>query len=458
MKKFIISAKTLSISLLCAFVVLIPSLTSCQKEKSANVSDLLSTVPSSAGVVVGFNLNSLLEKAGCKVDGSSIIPGKELQQILDAQSEGNSSVKETIRLLLSGKSGIDPVGAVLFTDAYSTYVTAALADTDKFCAFVEQQTGTPFEDAGKDIKVSGNIAVSGAQMWMSVTSATTIDTKAIRNYASLQEAQSFSSQSVASDIAIMKHDVVGYGQIKNFTNSWLSVSDIATVNFLIGFLFDKASALSFNVDFLKGETKTKAMLLNDKDQPAKYLLPGDKINVDRIKSIGPSANAIFAIAITKDLVKKLNKLAEVFGGNMMQSLNDALSSLDGTAAWALSDIAEPTQNFKGVVTTDGNPPLSLLQLLSQFGGVRKEDKTVEMINGTLSGSLEIAKAADRLKGAAMGIIANLDSKSLEGEDIPIKTMSLTLNPESGTLSLNSWIETFEPDTNALLTFLKKAAE
>ncbi len=46
MKKTIFSVKTLGIALLCAFVALIPSLTSCQKEKAADVKDLLSTVPS----------------------------------------------------------------------------------------------------------------------------------------------------------------------------------------------------------------------------------------------------------------------------------------------------------------------------------------------------------------------------------------------------------------------------
>ncbi|MDE6337463.1 MAG: DUF4836 family protein [Muribaculaceae bacterium] len=303
MKKTVISVKTLGIALLCAFVALIPSLTSCQKDKTADVNELLSTVPSSAGVVVGFNLNALLEKAGCKVEGSSITPGKELQEILASSESSSNQAKESIKMILSGESGIDPVGAIVFTDAYNTYLTAALADTEKFCDFVVKQTELPFENADGNVKVSGNIAVSGAQMWVGITSST-IDAKAVKNYASLDNAQSFASLDVASDIATMTHDVVGYGQIKNFSRSGLPLGNATTMTLAAGFLFENASALTFNLDFLKGEFTSKVMLLNDKGNPAKFLLPANKISLDEVKRLPATANAIVAVPSPKTLSRK----------------------------------------------------------------------------------------------------------------------------------------------------------
>ncbi len=456
MKKNIISVKPLSIALLCVLVALIPSLTSCREEKSANVSDLLSTVPSSAGAVVGFNLASLLEKAGCKVEGSTITPGKELEQILSSQTLTDGSTKEIIKMLLSGDSGIDPIGALIFTDAYHTYLTAALADTDKFCNFVEQQTGTEFENVDGKIKVSGPIAVNGAQMWMALGTSTSIDTKAIQNYSSLDQAQSFVSLPVASDLSTMTHDIVGYGQIKNFTKSF-SMRDAAQLSLVTGFLFENPSALSFHIDFFKGEAKAKAMVLNDKYQPAKYLLPGDKIDVDDVKALSQNANMIFAMAISKDLVKKLNKIAEGFGA-MADKAVEAISSLDGTTALAISEPGDYTENYKAIISTNGNPPMDLMSILSQFGNIRKEDKKVVLSNGIVTGSLDVSKMADKFKGATIGTVANLDNKNFNGHTMGIRTVCMTLNPENGSLALNGWIDTPEPDVNALLTILKQLAE
>lgn len=452
MKKNVISAKTLSIALLCVLVTLIPSLTSCRKEKSADTADLLATVPSSAGVVVGFNLASLLEKVGCKVEDSSITSGKDIEQILANQTLADSSTKEVIEMLLSGESGIDPIGALIFTDAYSTYMTAALADTDKFSDFVEKQSGIKFEDAGNNVKIAGNIAVKGPQTWIALNSSNSIDAKAIQNYSTLEQTQSFASLPIASDIATMTHDIVGYGQLKNVMK-FFSFGSFSSVNLMVGFLFENPSALSFHIDFLKGEAKTKAMILNDKNKPAKYLMPGDKINIDVVKELSQSANMIFAMSITKDFVKKVTKMADGFGG-IAQPIKEGINSLDGTAAVAFSDLKDFTENNKLILTTNGNPSMSLMQLLSPFGNLRKEDNQLILSNGVVTGSVDVQKMADKLKGAAIGTIAYPDNNGLINLNLGIKILTLTLNPEDGSLSLNGWIETQEPDVNSLLTILK----
>ncbi len=457
MKKTIFSVKTLGIALLCAFVALIPSLTSCQKEKAADVKDLLSTVPSSAGVVVGFNLNALLEKAGCKVDGSSITPGKELQEILASSTTSSNQSNDALKMILSGESGIDPVGAILFTDAYNSYLTAALADTEKFCDFVVNQTEIPFTDADGNVKVSGNIAVSGAQMWVGLTSST-IDAKAVKNYASLDKAQSFASLDVASDIATMTHDVVGYGQIKNFSRSGLPIGNLTTMNLIAGFLFENASALSFNLDFLKGEINSKVALLNDKGDPAKFLLPANKISLEEVKRLPATANAIVAAALTKDLIKKITKMAESFGGGFPAEISTALAALDGTTAIAVGNIDNPENALTAVIATDGKPSLDFMNLLSQFGNTQKDGKIVKVVRGEVSGALDVPKMADKLKGATIGFVAATNSDLLNGNGMGVTTAAVTLSPDNGSLGLNTWLATSEPDTNALLTMLKNMAK
>lgn len=451
------SAKGLGLALLCLIVAVIPALQSCQKDKAANVTDLLSTVPSSSGTVIGINLHSLLEKAGCKVEGSVITPGKELEKWISAQKEINDTEREAINMLLSGESGIDPVGAIYFTDAYNSYITAVLADTGKFTAFVEKQNGEPFEDAESNVKVNGNVAVSGAQMWVCTSTSGSIDAKAVKNYADLQENQSFLTTPNADAIGNLTHDVVGYSQLRGASKG-LTIRDMATLNLLSGLLFDNASASSFHLDFLNGEIKAYALPLNDKGETAKYLLPADKIDVEKVKGLAQDANLVAAISIKKDLVKKLEKMGESLGGNMLAPFTKAFSSFDGTTAVAVGNLDNPDKSVSGIVTTDGNPSLDLMQLLSQFGGTQKNGNDVKVVQGTVNGELEVAKCADFLKGSTFGVVINANSAGLTGDQLGIKSIGFSLSPENGGVALNARAVTSDSGENALLTILKATAE
>lgn len=443
--------KSLGISLLCTMIALIPLFSSCTKEKTADVADLLSTVPSSAGIVVGINLSSMLEKAGCKIENSSITPGKELQEIF-ASSKAVGAQKEIIQTLLSGESGIDPVGAVFFSDAYDSYITAALADTEKFCDFIVKQTEIPFQDAEGNVKVSRNVAVCGAQMWVSV-GPDPIDPKAVKNYVSLEESQSFLSQSVSSNISTMTHDIVGYGQIANIVGKRLSVSDNALLSLVAAFIFDSPSALSFNLDFLKGEFKGKAMILNSKGNPAKCLLPLKKIDVDQVKGLSNTANAAFAICLPKDLIEKVSKMAEPLGANLLKVVTSSVEALDGTSAVVLTSSDTYLRQLSAVVATNGNAPLDMMQILATYGNTRKDGKLIYVTRGEVTGSLETADIADKFKGAAFGAAANNESGMNFTGRYGTDTSVITLCPESGSLSINVWSSTTDPSKNSLLPIL-----
>ena len=271
MKKTISIASAMRVMLMCLIVGLLPALNSCKKD-SADISDLVSKVPSSAEAVIGINLGSLLEKAGCKVDGVEITPGENMEGWINANKMLSAKEKESVKMFLSGESGIDPAGAVAFVDAYNSYITAMLADTSKFMEFVKKQTGQEFTETD-GVQTCGNVAVAGAQMWVCFSSETSIDAKAIKNYSTLGSEQSFSNNSFAGKISNMSNDITGWGQTKALMRQGMSFSDVATFNVVSSMLFEEATAISFTVDFMKGKLEGRASVLNDKGNPPNISSP-----------------------------------------------------------------------------------------------------------------------------------------------------------------------------------------
>lgn len=445
--------KNLRAAVLLLLAALLPALSSCQKE-SADTGDLLSTVPSSASIVVGCNLRSILEKAGCKVDGPEITPGSEVAAWLEKET-GDSH--DFLKLLLNGESGIDPTVAVLFMDAYTGYVTAALADTGKFKAFVEKQNGTSFAKEAGDVEVCGNVAVKGAQMWCAITGGS-IDAKAVANYANLSESQSFLSKEASAKIANMKDDLSGWSEIRALTRGGMSLGNLSTVNIISGMLFENAACLSFTIDFQKAKMTAKVGVLTEKGEYAKYVLPAVKVDVATVKSVAKTAEAFGAIAINKEFVKKIEKLGSSLGGSAFSQLTNAFQHVDGTIAVAFSDIDDTGNNLSGIVSTDGEAGIDMLSIISGWAPYRKDgDKLVRFSKGQVSGGLSLDKSADYLKGATMGLVIDLNSPSL-GAPSHLTTASFAIVPESGGLGAEINVESDEPSKNILVTLLESESK
>lgn len=441
------------LTLLIMAAMILPMVNSCNK-KPADISDLLKTVPSSANTVVGINVRSILEDLGCKIDGVEIKPGKEVNKWLESNNLPFGINSEELGFFLKGESGIDPVGAILFTDAYTTYLTAMVADTGKFKAYVEKQTGKTFSDPETNVSVCSNIALCGAQMWINLSSDSTIDAKAVKNYSSLETAQSFLSTVQGGKFAEMDKDIVGYGQIKKLLGKSMSFGDQATINMATAMLFDNASLLTFETEFDKGELRLQANVLNDKGEPAKYLLPTGKIDAGTVNKLEGPASMIMGIAVTKDLVKKIEKAASSLGGNMIGGMSDMLKNLDGTSAIAMS-LEEDDAAYNAVITTDGDASQSLMSMLSAMGSTRKDGKYVLLSKGNVGGTLEVAKIADQIKGAAIALAFDPDymSKTFAETTIGLNEGVMTLKPEKGSLVFNMTLRSKEKDTNILITLL-----
>lgn len=435
-------------------LMMLPFMNSC-KQEATDASDLLATVPSSAGMVVGVNLKSLLEKTGCEVNGTEIVAGKEMKELLATIQKDSVNRKnaDALNLFLSGDSGIDPSGAIVFTDAYGTYVTAMLADTQKFYDFVEKQTGDKFTEEN-GVKVCREIAVLGAQVWVSI-SGSSIDSKAVKNYAALEKGQSFVSNPFADKVSNIANDIVGWSRINTFfqQKGGISTSDIAAFNMMLGMTCEGATSISFTLDFLKGEVKALCNVLNDEGKPAKYLFPFDKVDTSLVKSLGENANAVFSFVITKEAVKKMEQLNSSFGGPYGEVI-EYFKALDGTIAVAFSDITDPLKGIRGVITTNGDASSGLMNLVSQLCPAKKDGKLIRLENGTLEGSLKMADVADFLKGSGGGGVMNLSVFGADASKIGVSSFGVAGRPNGAGISAEFVVKSTDPSENFLITVMK----
>lgn len=438
-------------ALVCLLSLILPFLNSCKKE-TTDVTDILSTVPSSASVVLGINLHSLLDKAGCTVKDSQITPGKELSEWLNSSTSKNM---ETVKLILNGDSGIDPVGALLFVDAYNSYLTAVLADTQKFIEFIQTASGNTFAETD-GVNVCGNVAIIGAQMWVSLNNNYSIDAKAVKNYSKLESTQSFSQNPFAKNISEMTHDLVGWASTSAMMTQGMAFGNFAMMGMAMNATFDGASAASLFVDFKKGEAEADLTILNDKAEPAKYLFPTDKIDVDLVKSIGHDATFLMALSLTKETTRKIDNLSKSLGGNMFGPFLNMISSVDGTIAGALTNPDDPQAGISAAIATDGNPSLDLMNALSMLGTTKKDGKVVRLNNGILKGGLDIAEFADKMKGSVFAVAIDLDSPGVNLSEAGVKTLIGLAQPDKSGITFKFVLASTEPGENMLITILKKS--
>lgn len=138
--------RTLPVLTMLIFSALLSSLLSSCSGDKADVSELLATVPADASAVISINVKDLVEKAGCKIEGSAIVPGKEVEALI-AQNDSASTDSSKIQEILNGNSGIDPTVALIFMEGSELYFTGFAADPNKFREFAKNEFGEEFEKA-----------------------------------------------------------------------------------------------------------------------------------------------------------------------------------------------------------------------------------------------------------------------------------------------------------------------
>ena len=421
----------------------------CSSDRSGDVRGLLQTIPSDASMVTVVDLKSMLEKAGCEVDGAKVKPGKELTKVIGESADAKT--KEKLERLQNG--GIDPSVAAIFIEGYNTYLTGFIADTDKFKTLIEEEAKEKFRSEG-EVEVCGNMAISGERFWGCVSSNNTINVNDVKHFLSLSEKQSILSNEIAAKLEDLEHDMKGWGDIKGCLNSvGLDFTSRASVTMALEAMFVDAVEFVWEVDFNKGELDADMTVLNSKGGIAKFNFPAAKIDGDVVKKIGGTADSFAAIAVNPEMVKKLKEETGGKGFSMIGMLAGMISCVDGTCAAALSGPG----NLNGVISTTGHGTADLVNALGQFGlTVSKEDNVLRVTQGEVSGPLSASDAAEALKGALAGVVYGGNEKPLKLE--AISTMSITFKPEKGGLQAEIKVKGKDGKKNILLALIQSASE
>lgn len=425
-------------------------LTGC-KEDTAAVSELLSTVPSSAGGVMVIDLERLVKATGSKVDDHKIIPGKELQECINNYGKDLNDLKG----FLAGDSGIDPKAAVMFYDSGRAYITFLLYDENKFINYVETNESGHFQETASGVKLLGNTAVKGTQAWICVSNGRRVDDEGVASYSKLKDSQSFLVTPMGEKLLVEESDIRGWGLLGTYYDEMFGSSQRMMMGVATGLLFQDGESLSFQIDFKKGKFELKARVLNDKYKPAKYLLPMEKVDVATLKGLGESCNAMMAFTLTPELVGKFEKLGTTLGGALFGNLSVMLKNVDGTVGLA----ASTDNDITGLITTKGEVSQDLKNFVSQtFGAVSEDGKYLKFTKGTVTGDLSVAECAESLKGSCLGLVMNSNfGSSMKGYAglSAFKCIVIKLVPVSGSLEFEVDGLTADSKENSLITFIKK---
>lgn len=449
MKKISISRRLDSFLVMTA-IIISSLLSSCSGDK-ADVSELLSTVPADASAVVAVNVRNLAEKAGCKIEGSAIVPGKEVEALF-ADNDSADIDSQRIRAIFNGDAGIDPTVALAFLEGNELYITGFAASPDKFREFVKNEFEGDFQKT-EDVETLGNVALKGNQFWIHASHRNDVSAEQIKRFVSLNEKLSFLSNAYSEKIASFSHDIEGWANISSLYNaSGMSFQQKAMAGMGLAVLFSDAQDIAFHADFLPGQLLTSLSVLNSKGAPAKFNLPTDRIDVGLVKNLGESADNIIALAISPKLIEQLQK--DLGDKNIpgMDLLAPALSALDGTSVIEMAEGA-----VKGVVSTKGEATAALSDLINETLNVTvtKDGKLLRFEQGEMTGNIRNAEVADRFKGAMCAMVTS--STKFVGHDfrgLPVKDIFSALIPSEGSMSLEVTVSTEMPKENFLLTFIK----
>lgn len=422
MKKKTFDAKMLaSLGLVC-FLFIAGMFSSCSKDSSGDARDLLATVPSDAGGVAVIDLGGILDKLDCKTSGSEITLSKELTE---AYVKENPTDKDKPKPgeLKKIDMGIAPTSLVMFY-AERPYITGVLDDPAKFKAYVEkEQKGTFKEEQGAN--VLNEVAYIGNQFWVSPSGSISPDR--LVQFTKLSKDQSYASNSLADELTKMDHDIAALASTDALLNNMGHQRN--QLRLALTSIFDDASWLEFDGDFNKESFEMEASIYNSERKPAKFLLPFEKIDTKTVESLGNNADILFAAGVPKALVKKVLDVFASFGGGLPKDVTDAIGSIDGTIAGAMSDNGSGS---KAVITTDGNASPALLEMLGNQSGmtVTRDDKFIRLQQGAAScgNLLNIPKVTDEFKGAYFGMATG-------GQSIAkgVKELVFTAKPDNGSL-------------------------
>ncbi|MDE6695980.1 MAG: hypothetical protein K2K25_03785 [Muribaculaceae bacterium] len=383
-----------------SIVVVMLLVVGCSKDTNDDASSLLRTVPADASSVVMLNVAHVVDRLGGSTDGSKIKISKDLQKTIDESQALKPEDKQRLNDICNGETGI-AVGSVVFFSAARSYVTGLLNDPEKFVAYLQKETGSQVreEDGGK---VIDKVAIIGNQFWYCTTG--TPDMEQLKYYQQLNEKQSYASAD-AAPLLLDGDKAVTY--VADVSRSLAFVPNAGYMKMVSSLIFNDMAYVAGSADIQKNSIVGDASVLNSDMKPAQLLIPVEKIDASLIKKFENGGDIYFAAGISKKLVKKISDLASTMMGSNAQIAASVLEAIDGTVAVRADAGAS---SCEALVQTSGknfNELSSVLQSL--FGLVVTRDgdiMTAVYGNKDFSGSITPGDAADKLKGAWVGMVSD----------------------------------------------------
>ncbi|MDE6538307.1 MAG: DUF4836 family protein [Muribaculaceae bacterium] len=423
----------------------------CQSEKT-DMSEILGTVPADASAVITVNLHNLIEKGGGKIEGSKILPGKDIEDMMK-RAVADSVSNRNIRAIFNGETGIDPSVAVFFIEGMEQYVTGYLADPEKFKEYVKNETGYPFTDEN-GVERSGNMAVKGNQFWIHANHNNDINSDDIARFAGLSEKLSFMNNPYAKHLASAEQDISGWASLNCiYGMADMTFATRTLVAMGMALVFTDAQSVNFDANFGKGEFTTTLSLLDSKCNPARFNLPVDRIDVGLVKNLSQSGDMIIAMAIPERLVTEIEKGLKDKNVPGVDLLMQSLGAIDGTCVFELGE-----DGMKGTLTTKGEGTVNLSDMLNEMfdANVTKDGKILHFAKGDeVSGAIINEKVADAFRGAMFGMVVSPDaSPSSQIFKMHMRDMVTVMSPKEGSMELKATVSSDNEKENFLLTMVK----
>lgn len=391
--------KKLTYSLLTVMTLLLVA-TGCSKSSDDEASSLLRTVPADASSVVLVNIAHTVESLGGSTDGSKIKLSKDFQKTIEESQAIKPEDKQNLKEICDGETGI-AVGTVVFFSAARSYVTGILNDPEKFVAYMQKKYDKDaIEENGA--KILQNIAVIGNQFWICTTG--TPDVEQLKYYQKLNEKQSYVAVDAAK-LLLEPDKVMTY--VADVNRSIAYVPNASYIKIASSLIFNDMAYVAGSADFKKNSIVGYASVLNSDMKPADLLLPTEKIDASLVKSFEKGGDIYFAAGISKKLTKKFSDMAEKFMGSESDKVSNVLGAIDGTVAVRSNSDAS---DAVALIQTSGQNFSEFSTVLQNLFGmtVTRDGDILTAVYGTkdFSGGITPAQAADKLKGAWIGIVSN----------------------------------------------------
>lgn len=430
---------------------------SCSKNSSADLTDILQTVPSDAASVGVYNTDDLMKKAGGKSNVDNGNMDAALSQLVNVDSQSQAIVNAIMKV----ESGVEAGPGAFFVEGKQVYITGQLANPTDFMGFCGEQLEGSFEDV-QGVSILKNVAVKDNRFWIMPEGNSAIDSNEIVRFVALSKEQSFLSNPASERMLKMDNDIEAWCNINGIMNLGAGqLKDVTVMRMVFASLFDDAQDMYFTTEFDKGKMESTLEILNSKGKAAKFLLPAVKIDGGTVKKLGGTACLVAAMGIDKKLVSKVKELMMSFGGSVPDLYMQVLNALDGTICLAFDPKVE---NVNGIVTTTGDGTAALTSALNSLGTVNKDGKYLFIKKGEVSGDLSIDDVASTLNGSMFGFVVShsLDTSKFSMPNVRdnsdmIESVAILITPSDGGMKLEIKVNGTDKNNNILESIVKSGS-